>query len=131
MVEIMNMHLKQPIKLCGLFIDKDLPFLGASPDGLVGDKKIVELKCPYAARDQSVDDAIEAKKIIFWKKTKNGNTILNKKHDWFFQAQGQIHIAQRKTCIFAVWTNVDMKIEVIDEDKTFWNEMENKLKKIF
>ncbi|XP_060803394.1 uncharacterized protein LOC132902430 [Amyelois transitella] len=129
--EQLECHLKKPIRSCGLFIDQNLPFLGASPDGLVEDDKIVEIKCPYAARDLSVDDAIKTKKILFWKISKDGNTVLNKRHDWFFQAQGQIHIAQRKTCIFAVWTNVDMKIEMIEEDLLFWNDMEEKLIKFY
>ena len=29
------------MKTCGLFVDKDLPFLGASTGGLVEDNKIV------------------------------------------------------------------------------------------
>lgn len=129
--EQLESQLKKPVKMCGLFIDKNLPFLGASPDGLVEEDKIVEIKCPYTARELSVDDAIKAKKNNFWKINKDGNTILNKRHDWFFQAQGQLHITQRKTCIFAVWTNVDMKIELIDQDKLFWNDMEKKLEKFY
>nr|CAD7419298.1 unnamed protein product [Timema cristinae] len=36
---------------CGLFVDKDQPFLVASPDGLVGDDEIVEIKCPMTISD--------------------------------------------------------------------------------
>ncbi|GFW83477.1 yqaJ domain-containing protein [Trichonephila clavipes] len=38
------------VKICGLFVDKDKPFLCASPDGLVGDDGLIEIKCPYSAR---------------------------------------------------------------------------------
>lgn len=31
---------------CGLFIDPIHPFIGATPDGLIGDDTIVEIKCP-------------------------------------------------------------------------------------
>lgn len=124
----LSCYLKSPINPCGLFIDQDLPFLGASPDGLVQEDKIVEIKCPYSARGMSINNAIREKKITFWKIEKDGNTNLNKKHEWYFQAQGQIHITQRNTCIFAVWTDVDMKVEIINEDKSFWGEMEKKLK---
>ncbi|GFV69614.1 yqaJ domain-containing protein [Trichonephila clavipes] len=41
------------IKICGLFVDKDKPFLCASPDGLVGDDGLIEIKCPYSARFES------------------------------------------------------------------------------
>ncbi|GFV45497.1 yqaJ domain-containing protein [Trichonephila clavipes] len=40
------------VKICGLFVDKDKPFLCASPDGLVGDG-LIEIKCPYSARFES------------------------------------------------------------------------------
>lgn len=124
--------LQKPIKRCGLFIDPDLPFLGASPDGLVGEE-IVEIKCPYSAKGMSVADGIKMKKITFWKIEKNGTVKLDKKHNWYYQAQGQImlNVTRRKTCIFAVWTDVDLKIEIIEEDKAFWNEMENKLTRFY
>lgn len=108
------LHLGIPIRTCGLFKDRDLPFSGASPDGIVEEDKIVEIKCPYSARDMSVEDGIREKKINFWKRDKEGNINRNKNHDWYFQAQGQLHVRQRKTCIFAVWTEVDMKVELID-----------------
>ncbi|GFV27600.1 hypothetical protein TNCV_2522851 [Trichonephila clavipes] len=41
------------VKICGLFVDKDKPFLCASPDGLVGDDGLIENKCPYSARFES------------------------------------------------------------------------------
>lgn len=35
----------------GLFVDLNLPFLSTSPDGLIGDDAIVQIKCPYLAKD--------------------------------------------------------------------------------
>uniref|UniRef100_A0A1B6E911 Ig-like domain-containing protein n=1 Tax=Clastoptera arizonana TaxID=38151 RepID=A0A1B6E911_9HEMI len=37
------------VKNTGMYIDKDLPFLAASPDGLIDDDLVVEIKCPYFA----------------------------------------------------------------------------------
>ncbi|GFU76154.1 yqaJ domain-containing protein [Trichonephila clavipes] len=36
------------VKICSLFVDKDKPFLCASPDGLVGEDGLIEIKCPYS-----------------------------------------------------------------------------------
>jgi hypothetical protein len=36
---------------CGLFLNDKYGFLGASPDGRIGDTGIVEVKCLYAFRD--------------------------------------------------------------------------------
>lgn len=37
------------IEKCGLFVDLLLPFIGATPDGLLGDRGQLEVKCSYAA----------------------------------------------------------------------------------
>lgn len=47
------------IERCGLFIDEEIPFLGASPDGLINDDGVVEIKCPFAARLLTPEDAIK------------------------------------------------------------------------
>jgi Zn finger protein HypA/HybF involved in hydrogenase expression len=38
-------------KKCGLFVRPDLPYLGASPDGVIDNETLVEVKCPYAGRE--------------------------------------------------------------------------------
>lgn len=54
---------------CGLFVDQTAPFLGASPDALVHciccGNGIVEVKCPWSARDcASSEEAAEQKKFL-------------------------------------------------------------------
>jgi hypothetical protein len=51
------------VSSCGLFVDTEKKFLGASPDGLVDLDSIVEIKSPFAARNTDIKTAIE-KKII-------------------------------------------------------------------
>lgn len=58
---------------CGLFIDQKYFFLGASPDGLF-EEGIVEMKCPYSARNMDAEQAILQKKIKFWKIDGSVNT---------------------------------------------------------
>ena len=36
---------------CGIFVCHEIPYLGASPDGLVSDEGIVEVKCPFTVKD--------------------------------------------------------------------------------
>ncbi|KAK5645649.1 hypothetical protein RI129_004113 [Pyrocoelia pectoralis] len=111
------------IQSCGLFIDRIHPFLAASPDGLIGDRGILEVKCPWSSRDMTPEEGISKKKIPFWT---NGN--INEKHKWFYQMQGQLHITQREYCLFAVWTPHGVKTETIFKDDNFWeNQMEQKL----
>jgi hypothetical protein len=49
---------------CGLFVDEEIRFLGASPDGLIGCDSILEIKCSFAARDQTIEEAIKTKKLV-------------------------------------------------------------------
>ncbi|GBP52835.1 hypothetical protein EVAR_38997_1 [Eumeta japonica] len=67
------------IEQCGLFIDKDLPFLGASPDGVAGDT-IIELKCPITASKLGLEEAVKKKSQLLENKRKrilaNENTSL-------------------------------------------------------
>lgn len=119
------------VELCELFIDCNLQYLGATPDGLVDEETIVEIKCPVSAFNMDVKVAIEQKKIRFWKiDKKTDSLIINKTHSWFYQIQGQLHTTGRKICILGVWTgnNKDMKVEYIERDDQFWkSEMESQL----
>ncbi|KAB0795633.1 hypothetical protein PPYR_12472 [Photinus pyralis] len=111
------------IEPCGLFIDPIFPFLAASPDGLIGDRGLLEIKCPWSARNMTPEEAIRNNKILFWSKEE-----INRKHKWYYQVQGQLHIADRQYCVFAVWTPLGVKIETIFKNDEFWtSEMEGKL----
>jgi hypothetical protein len=84
---------------CGLFIDKSVYFLGASPDGFVEKiDSLVEIKCSYTAYKQNLtpDEAIMKKLIPFWKIKNDGNYEINTNHDWYYQIQGQLHITNKK-----------------------------------
>ena len=35
------------VQECGFFVHPDFEWLGASPDGLIGDDGLIEVKCPY------------------------------------------------------------------------------------
>ena len=55
------------VRLCGLVVNPTLPWLGASPDGLVLDPLetsfgILEIKCPYTYRLSTVEEAVMKQK---------------------------------------------------------------------
>lgn len=130
-IAIKQLERQEKIKIepCGLFIDAELPFLGATPDGLCSDDTIVEIKCPITAYKFGLEEAIKKRKVTFWKKTKKGLEI-NKNHQWYYQVQGQLHITKRSKCLFAVWSNENspLKTEWINRDDEFWKEkMKEKL----
>jgi len=40
-----------------------MPFLAASPDGILDDESLVEIKCPASAKELASEDAIQNNKI--------------------------------------------------------------------
>ncbi|XP_076301597.1 uncharacterized protein LOC143219551 [Lasioglossum baleicum] len=114
---------KIEIQDCGLFIDEEFPYLGATPDGTYSDDTIVEIKCPYAARHMTPNEAImrnvPSVSNIF---DRRDDSRLNVKHMYYFQVQGQLHVTQRQYCIFAVWTPFGIKHTTVERDDEFWKE---------
>lgn len=123
------------ITKCGLFIDKDLPYLAATPDGLIGNDGILEIKCPSAAMNLTPFEAILQRKGMmstFWSVEGESITNINKNHSYYYQIQGQMHITRRSFAIFVVWTPKGIKLERIERDDTFWTDfMERKLRAFY
>lgn len=116
------------IKECGLFIHPQHFFIGASPDGLVNDDSVVEVKCPYAAKDMTIKQAVELGAIKFL----DTNLKLRRANPYFYQIQCQLEVTDRQFCIFVVWTTVDVLITNIKREKKFWQEeMYPKIEKFF
>lgn len=53
------------IHKCGLFVDEELFYLGASPDGIY-EGGLVEVKCPISVFNMDAEAAIKQKKLKFW-----------------------------------------------------------------
>ncbi|KAK4886106.1 hypothetical protein RN001_002377 [Aquatica leii] len=114
----------------GLFIDEEFNFIGATPDGLIGENLTVEIKCPYSAFNQPVEEGIANKKIKFWTYDKKTGYKINKKHPWYYQIQGQLRVTNRRCCLLAVWTgpSFPLKVEYVLKRNDFWkNHIESKL----
>lgn len=119
------------IEPSGFFIYEKCPFLGASPDGLIGDDGIVEVKCPATAANFTPVEAIENKKITFCTKDDCNNIKIKRNHSYYYQIQGQLQITDRKYCIFIVWTPKGLAYEIIEKDNDFWNSIVSKLEEFY
>ncbi|KAK3928209.1 Cellulose synthase-like protein B5 [Frankliniella fusca] len=93
------------VEECGLFIDQEMPFLGAN--GLIGLEIVLETKCPYSASDILTKE--EA--IVSYLKRVNGEIKFAKDHSYYYQIQGQLHVTQLQKCLFLVyamhWTHIE------------------------
>ena len=107
---------------CGLFVSKDYPQLAASPDRVVDTDCVLEVKCPFTARDKLVN----AVNVPYLKEV-NGTLTLDEKHDYYYQIQGQLLCTNRSLCYFVVYTKKDVQIFPITRDNCFIQEMVKKL----
>ncbi|XP_050548926.1 uncharacterized protein LOC126910414 isoform X2 [Daktulosphaira vitifoliae] len=113
---------------CGIFIDENLNFLAAQPDGLVEKDGIVEIKCPFNAKEMTPENAIKHKVIKYVYYDKNGDLLLKRTSEIFYQIQGELHITQRQYCYLIIWTPKGIVYSTILRDDNFWNHnMKNKL----
>lgn len=123
-----NMFDEHVVEDCGIFIDKKLFFLCASPFKLAGSDHILSIKCPLKLYGKRFDDVIH--KIPFWKK-ENNVMNLNKENEWFIELQSELHITNRKYGYIMVWLGEvndepQYRIVKIPKDDSFF---ENNIKK--
>ena len=111
---------------CGLIINPNFPFLAASPDGKVcfdGETGMLEIKCPFSARDLTIAEAVQQIPQFCLEQNVNGQLELKRNHEYFFQIQGQMMVSGATFCEFVVLTKKDIFVQNIKEDLMFQNEM--------
>ncbi|XP_063393385.1 uncharacterized protein LOC134678669 isoform X2 [Cydia fagiglandana] len=121
------------VERAGLFIDKQYGFLGASPDGIIIDENaLLEIKCfPSLKRSQeSIETAAESRGNKFCLKyNKEGKLVMNTNHNYYYQVQGQLRIADMAKCYFVCFIDpgINMTIIEVDRDEDFIHNMIPKL----
>jgi len=111
----------------GICVYSEIPYLAASPDGLVNTDGIIEVKCPYSAKD----DLISIDSVSYLKEDANGILYLNDSHPYYYQVQGTLLCTGRHWCDFIVWTFRDIKVVRIQRDAAFIDRMICKLQHFF
>jgi len=76
--------LKQKIQPVGLVVDNNMPFIAASPDGILDDESLVEIKCPASAKELAPEDAIQNNKIKCCS-IKDGELFLKRNDNYYYQ----------------------------------------------
>ena len=104
------------IKLCGFIVDKENPFLGASPDGLIECTccgcGVLEVKCPFCAKEaESLEQVVEQQKDFCLKLLPSKTLKLSTNNPYYLQCQLQIYTTRRAYCNFVVWHPAGLHIE--------------------
>ena len=116
-----NGHKHVKINQCGLFVDSQRGYLGASPDGLVEcccGEGILEVKCPI-----SCAHTFPSSDNVAFLVEKDGKDVLKRSHKYFDQVQGQLAITKRKWCDFFVFTRHGHFLERIYPDTIYWSSL--------
>lgn len=120
------------VTACGIFISGDEPYLAASPDGLVPEDGLVEVKCLLSVKDRLLRDVSQDKKSSLCLEVKDGSLQLKRNHRYYYQVQGQMNITGRSFCDFVVLTEKDFFTERIFRDLNLWtNSMLPKLRTFY
>lgn len=82
------------------------------------------LKGSLSAFGLDPEEAVQQKKLKCFKLNDRSEVILDRNHDWHYQIQGQLHIANKNLCLFAVWTGDEFPLKVVKvfRDDAFWQE---------
>lgn len=85
----------------GFHVHPEHAWLGASPDGLVGDDAVIEIKCPYGKRNSSEFVSI------------------NEQLHYMAQIQYEMFCTGRKKCYFFQWSPKGTMLEVVEFQQSF------------
>lgn len=116
----------QQVTPSGIVIHSRFNHLGGSPDGVVGTEGLVEIKCPFTAKQATVSCA-----SVPYLHEVNGHLTLKQDHDYYYQVMGLLLVTGRQWCDFVVWTFVDCFVTRIHRDDTFIEVMISKLNDFF
>ena len=125
---------RRTVRECGLVVNPTLPWLGASPDGLICDPTestlgILEVKCPYTYRLCMVQEV--ARESHFFANVIDDTVTLKRSHPYHYQVQGQMALAGVLWCDFMIYTFKNYTIERIRFDTDFWDSMQTRLTKFY
>ncbi|KAJ8256853.1 hypothetical protein COCON_G00190050 [Conger conger] len=135
-----SQSLGRPVRVqdCGLFIDPERRWLGASPDGLVEDAQsgerllCLEIKCPYKHRDRTVAEACETDRYFCLELQPEAGPgepqyRLKTKHCYYTQVQCQMAVVGLHHSDFVVYTRRETAIVPVTFDPEFWKSTVAKL----
>ena len=132
---IKNSHQNLTVSPTGLWLSKDYPFLGASPDSIVScdccGKGVVEVKCPFKHRDSLLEEILADKTGCLNCLYDDGQGIiginLKKTHSYYTQVQTQMFVCNTQYADFVLWTlKTDVFIRVT-RDNFFISQMLDRL----
>jgi putative phage-type endonuclease len=105
-----------PVTSATFVVHPAMDWLGASPDGYVGDDYLVEIKCPFGLRDKEAPVPFK--------------NIEDQEH-YYAQMQVQMFCTNRSQCYFWQWTPRDNKLDIVSYDPEYIAKIVPKLREFY
>jgi len=98
------------VRRYGLWVNPKFPFLGCSPDGLVNNDTVVEIKSLKIFKEYSVESVTSATSVVpkhVLKRqcfvVKDGKCVLKRSHSYNYQCQQILLVTERDYCDFILY----------------------------
>ena len=89
---------KHDVKKCGIVVSIEKPFLACSPDGIINNSYLVEVKCPFSAKDKPISNVT----VPYLKSDSPAGYYLAETHDYYYQVQGQMYCTGAEKCDYCL-----------------------------
>lgn len=106
------------VQQCGFFISKSHPFLGASPDGLIGNDGSIEVKKIHPGNNETLQDTLLRQNIV---KRCDSSLSVNENHQYYYQMQQQLFCTERKWVDFVASDGNVLFVKRVELDNIFWS----------
>ena len=127
---------KKNVSSTGLWVNPKYPYLACSPDGLVDDDGLVEIKSLKLFKEHEIQKIVENGSTVVSKdilarqcfKIKDGKCVLKESHSYYHQIQLQLLVTERTYCDFVLYAaDGPVSIERINRDEQLMSEILNHL----
>ena len=119
---------KFSVRKTGLVLLNDCSFLGASPDGITSDARVVEVKCLWKFREKTPKEAAISSGYVH---EVEGKLTLKTKSSWYTQMQIEMAACELEEGVLLIYTDKGICIVNVPFDKDFWLHLREKLKTFF
>lgn len=121
--KLLEGHVNVRFHECGIYLDKDYPFLAATPDLMMEcdccGKISIEIKCPFRLSKKSrLSKNLKIQDLDFI----DSDGVLKEQHKYFWQVMAQIHITGSNFGLFFVWSEEEQTLIQINRDDQRWSE---------
>ena len=123
---------KKNVTSTGLWVNPKYPYLACSPDGLVDDDGLVEIKSLKLFKEHEIQKIVKNGSTVVSKdilgrqcfEIKDGTCVLKESHSYYHQIQLQLLVTERTYCDFVLYAaDGPVSIETINRDEQLMSEI--------